>query len=609
MGTETQWKDKYFDALEETENVEKQLKDAEDLLRLTVSRLTAVGSCSDQTLDEQFGKLRKLTRRAPDNKAIRSLLDQISVTIKRIDIELNAGQSHRLPANQVLALVARKVDFPLPLRKKARSLENKLGKDSSLAKLDKLLPEFLTLINKAMELELENNDKKNEKARQQSVESDADNTKDKNNPDLAEEILQQIRERFSQDNTITKTINTLRSSNTQRELQTTASKLISLVSSQTSTTKTSANDISPTPTPMRPMSKDGETESATNTRFSEFLDMLPIGEEFRNQTNSIKVQLAGQLEPSDWPPLMRKIADIISAMRSKLENERAELQQFLLELTNQLQTIDQSLVKSEQSQNASYQSSTALDEALRANLSELQTSVDNESDLGNLRAVINQRMTKINEHLQQYHEEEAQRQEALSAEMQILRTQVQSMESETTELNEKLQVEREQARTDPLTSLCNRVSYEQRLDEEYARWQDGDIGLSIIVCDVDRFKQLNDNLGHQAGDKALQSIATVLKANIRKGDLLARYGGEEFVVLISHDKDDSDTIGKIAEQLRAEVESAEFKFKGEPVSVTLSCGYSSFKEGDGRETAFSRADKNLYRAKESGRNRVQGDTD
>ena len=606
MGTETQWKDKYFDALETTEIVEKQLKDAEDLLRLTVSRLTVVGSGADQTLDDQFSKLRKLTRRAPDNGAVQSLLEKISITIKRIDIELSAGKPHRLPANQLLALVTRKVDFPLSLRKKARLLENKLDKNSSLAKLEKLLPDFLALINEAIASALESDNGKNKKTRRQSADIDAEN---KNNLELADEILQQIRERFSQDSQINQAVNDLRSSNTQGELQKTASKLINLVSSQTATSATGSNDISPTSTPTHPMSKAEQPESVTNARFSEFLDLLPIGEEFQSQVNAIKVQLAGEPKPTDWPPLIRKIADIIAAMRSKLENERAELQQFLLELTNQLQTIDQSLVKSEQTQNASYQSSTALDHALRANLSELQTSVESESDLGRLRTVINQRMTKINEHLQQYREEETKRQETLSAEMQSLRTQVKSMESETSELNEKLEVEREQARTDPLTGICNRMSYEQRLDEEYSRWKNGETGLSTIVCDVDHFKQLNDNLGHQAGDKALQSIASVLKTNIRKSDLLARYGGEEFVVLVSQEKEDHHSVGKIAEQLRLEIENAEFKFKGERVQITISCGYSSFREGDEKDMPFSRADKNLYRAKELGRNRVQGDAD
>jgi diguanylate cyclase (GGDEF)-like protein len=157
-----------------------------------------------------------------------------------------------------------------------------------------------------------------------------------------------------------------------------------------------------------------------------------------------------------------------------------------------------------------------------------------------------------------------------------------------------LQVE---SRTDPLTGLANRRSLYERIEIEMAHALRHESPLSVAMIDLDHFKDYNDRHGHVAGDTLLRSIAALMVSNIRGQDLVARYGGEEFCLVMP----DTDLVGghHLLDKLRGGGREATTEF-----GVTLSAGLTSW---DGFETTTSfieRADQALYRAKESGRNRV-----
>jgi diguanylate cyclase len=270
-----------------------------------------------------------------------------------------------------------------------------------------------------------------------------------------------------------------------------------------------------------------------------------------------------------------------------------------------LQEIDLSLQHSEQAQHASYTGGKELDAAVRNNLGDLQSSVSGASDLTALKETIQTRMENIYAHLQEFRKSEDRHKEALVKEMAKLRTRLGNLESESSDLQERLERERQQAMLDPLTGIMNRIAYDKRLREERSHWKRYKTPLSLIVCDIDKFKDLNDILGHQVGDKALQSITVVLKNNVRETDLLARYGGEEFVILLPNTG--AYAAGKAAEKIRLAVEKASFKYQGKRIPVTISCGYAEFHGADSSEDVFQRADKYLYQAKDQGRNCCVGD--
>jgi diguanylate cyclase (GGDEF)-like protein len=153
--------------------------------------------------------------------------------------------------------------------------------------------------------------------------------------------------------------------------------------------------------------------------------------------------------------------------------------------------------------------------------------------------------------------------------------------------------------TDSLTGLDNHRELMQRLDHEETRCKRERRSFSVLVGDVDHFKQYNDAFGHPAGDEVLKAISDIMRESARPVDCVARYGGEEFVVMMP-DTTATDAL-ELAEHIRARV--AAKKFQGR--KMTLSIGVATFPEdADNAEGLISIADEALYQAKREGRDRA-----
>ena len=184
-----------------------------------------------------------------------------------------------------------------------------------------------------------------------------------------------------------------------------------------------------------------------------------------------------------------------------------------------------------------------------------------------------------------------------------LKHRIQEMENELSEAQTALKQTQLKAMTDSLTSLPNRGAYDIYIENEFERFRRYGHPLSLLVCDVDKFKSINDTYGHQAGDKVLQLISLQVKKGTRDTDMLARYGGEEFVVILPNT--DAEGAMQVAEKIRTQVEGCPFHFKGKRVPITISCGVAQFSEGASPQQVFGVADRALYEAKEGGRNQCR----
>lgn len=157
----------------------------------------------------------------------------------------------------------------------------------------------------------------------------------------------------------------------------------------------------------------------------------------------------------------------------------------------------------------------------------------------------------------------------------------------------------ELATQDILTGLANRFQFDKVLEHSIYLAIRHKAPLSLLLIDIDHFKQVNDRYGHLAGDEVLKKLATILQNGVRKSDVVARWGGEELVVLLP----DSELVSaaKLAETLRMRIEEGDFT----PVErVTCSIGAVQWQEGENTDVFLRRADEKLYQAKEEGRNRV-----
>lgn len=160
------------------------------------------------------------------------------------------------------------------------------------------------------------------------------------------------------------------------------------------------------------------------------------------------------------------------------------------------------------------------------------------------------------------------------------------------------------ATLDRMTRLYIHHYFQERLIESIKRSERNNSPVSLIMSDIDHFKSFNDTYGHQQGDKVLKETATIFKSQLRSIDIPARYGGEEFAIILPETKLDEAIV--IASRLRKKIEEFEYSGQDKPLHVTISLGVAQYnpEKDETKDDLIKRADKALYKAKESGRNKV-----
>jgi diguanylate cyclase (GGDEF)-like protein/PAS domain S-box-containing protein len=160
-----------------------------------------------------------------------------------------------------------------------------------------------------------------------------------------------------------------------------------------------------------------------------------------------------------------------------------------------------------------------------------------------------------------------------------------------------------EAETDPLTGLGNRRSMESRLDACVGERRRLGTSVGVLFVDIDHFKRVNDDFGHEVGDQVLKMVGETMRHNLRTSDWLARWGGEEFLVLLQ--RVDERTFPMLVEKLRMLVANSYLNMPdGSELRVTVSMGGTLLRPGDTRRTVVARADRLLYQSKAGGRDRL-----
>ena len=164
---------------------------------------------------------------------------------------------------------------------------------------------------------------------------------------------------------------------------------------------------------------------------------------------------------------------------------------------------------------------------------------------------------------------------------------------------------RRESMLDPLTKIANRKSFDERMEDAIREANESGDPLSLMLIDIDHFKNFNDTYGHQTGDQVLRLVAMTLKSNIKGKDLAARYGGEEFVAILPSTDIEGAVI--VAENIRKAVQAKELlkRSTNEKLGrITASFGVALFQPGETANALIERTDRCLYAAKRAGRNRV-----
>lgn len=330
------------------------------------------------------------------------------------------------------------------------------------------------------------------------------------------------------------------------------------------------------------------------------LEELPLPERHQAQADVLRQRITAGLNMYELVPVLDDLGVLMLAIA---DVGQREFEGYLKQLNQRLAAFQGSLQDVHADYADSAQAARSLDTELRQQVDGLHNSVQEATDLDSLKNLVENRLSGLLGTMEQYQQQRDEREQQVGERLQTLVERVASMELEAKGFRDHLEEQRQKALLDPLTGLPNRAAWTERLDLELARWQRYGGDLLLAVLDIDHFKRINDDYGHLAGDKVLKIIAGELFKRLRKTDFIARFGGEEFVLLIPSTPMEGGLT--LLDTLRAAIESCPFHFKGERVTITLSGGISAFSAAERSEQVFERADQALYRAKRSGRNRIE----
>ncbi|MBL8268689.1 MAG: diguanylate cyclase [Steroidobacter sp.] len=334
---------------------------------------------------------------------------------------------------------------------------------------------------------------------------------------------------------------------------------------------------------------------------SALLTELRRDTELLEQSDALDAKLATPLTTERLPEVLETLTDLVIKRIGRVEQAKQEVEVLLGAMVGKLDEIGQFVAEQNQNQTQSQASSETLNKQLAGEMKAMGESVDAAGDLQQIRQQVRSRLDSIDRHLQEFRQRETTFAAAIRNRNDQMRSRIVELEAEAKRLHSQLQDEQRLSTIDALTKIPNRLAYEKRIDEELNRWRRFGQPICLAVWDVDHFKTINDSYGHRAGDRVLRAVAECFAGKVRSTDFVARYGGEEFVMILPGTQ--LDDAARFSERLRASIAEIGFHFRGAPVSITVSSGVTALRADDTAEAVFDRADKAMYRAKESGRNR------
>ncbi|HEY6527560.1 MAG TPA: diguanylate cyclase [Cellvibrionaceae bacterium] len=318
----------------------------------------------------------------------------------------------------------------------------------------------------------------------------------------------------------------------------------------------------------------------------QLLDLLNPTESLLPQANDLRQRIEVGLSWQQLGEALEELRDLYAQASSSLDGE---LTDYLERVNDDLAQICQQL--------GQVLASSARSTALAEPLNQLAQSVKNATDLEGLKRDVSAQISGIHSaltHIATPWQEDLPR----------LLERLQLMERQSQHTQTLLERERLRATFDSLTELPNREAYNQRIKLEWQRYKRYGQGLTLAICDIDHFKSFNDQFGHQVGDRVLKLVSKALAKRLREVDFVARYGGEEFVIILPQTP--LANALKTLDKIRAAIATLAFRFRDEPVQISLSFGLAFSLDAESATQLFARADEALYAAKNAGRNCCKG---
>lgn len=551
------WRNKYLDLIEKHEVLEKSSDQKQDQLRRALVMVSLLADGQSDNIDLPLSKLRESIKPQNNNKGLESILQSLQVEVNRFEQQWQVRSDQLL--DEINKAAKQLLLFPCSAQQKKQITKVRKQSKDALSQWSGYADQLQSWTKIISNL--------------QASESDSESAGEK---EKAGGFFSRFFNREEDEATE------------------------SVHETHIETKPTEASPVNDSPQEDRVQPGYDHIEHEISTMLSRLLQQLVIPERFHQRLDSLRKKLTDKLNWYELVPLLEQVANLVI---DALGDGQEEFEQFLQSLDHRLETIQHLVNDASQGQLDRGKARDAFETVLEGQVNEVRAIVNSKNDLGELGHSISEHLGLIMLAMQEYRLEENERESELTQQLADMQDKLNEMEKLAESAQHAIEEQRKKAMHDALTGLPNREAYQQRLDQEVQRLQRYGNKLSLMVCDVDLFKRINDNYGHLAGDKVLKIIAKSLQANLRDSDFIARFGGEEFVALMPETSLNEAKL--VAEKLREQVENSPFNFKKEPVQITVSFGISEFTEGDSSNDVFERADKALYKAKEKGRNQVQ----
>ncbi len=614
-GQPEQWKKKYYDSLDDLEHKEEQWHQVEKLLRNAIVRISLAASTENERLTKLLNTLREDIRNGKDSLNLRVQLDKIIAVIRDIDAvddQLDNGYSAKKLVEECIERVK--------WSEKAQQFKRGLARQFSNIRDDevqKFIHSFTKLVNQEFlwhdeNLDLIKSGKSPDilKTQENNNLDDSENQKVRSEdpvpyPSTGRTQAPKIEKEAPLEYSVVllsflkKLPTTFIDETKIRQLQ------LKAASSQTRQQAMETMDLIASSLGVSESAPAKEISSETDIFSSqavglliEFLELISLPDDLSVIAEEIRQTLMS--EPEKLKECLGQTVELVMTLQMELKNERKELEEFLSELGGRLQEIDAEVKKLSGISDERSDNFRAMNDSFNKTTDDINNFLDDETNIDTLKDNVKSHVIMIRHHMDTFLTTEKTQQNYSDEAVQQLAKELITVKREAEALREQLEKKRLQATHDTLTRIPNRLAYDEWISQEHDRFTKYNTPFVLMVWDVDFFKRVNDEFGHQAGDKVLRIVAQMLSENIRDADFVARYGGEEFVVVLPGTL--LTAAMKIAENIRLAIEACAFHFRDKPVKVTASAGICEIRENETVQMLFERADRALYKAKDSGRN-------
>ncbi|MGC8490605.1 MAG: diguanylate cyclase [Syntrophobacteraceae bacterium] len=328
-----------------------------------------------------------------------------------------------------------------------------------------------------------------------------------------------------------------------------------------------------------------------------------FGEEYSGRVAMLrgKIQKCARIE--DVVSLKPDIATLIELYNQSIDEERTQVTEFIAEMSEGLLELERLYIGTMSQTGQSEKENKNFNQIVENHMEDMKKSAQLSTTLADFRELVLTRLASIRSALEAKRRSEALRHESLREEMESLNQNLSRMKKEVDQVHEKRKALEKEVLIDSLTGVANRRALKERLKNEMYRFQRYNQIFSLVVFDIDRFKSINDQHGHWAGDRCLKEIVKRIGPILRETDLIGRWGGDEFVLIFAATC--LESAATVAERLRKLIQNTRLVYHKQEISLSISIGVAQALEGDQSiEKLFNRADKAMYKSKKAGGNSV-----